>query len=83
MCWPDVHPDQVVAIRGAVASAKDVQPSSLRLNVGTTPVRVFVDRDHFLHLNQGYLTAWPITVVGKVRSVSNVEVLGVAIGITA
>jgi hypothetical protein len=82
MSWMDVHPDQAVAIRGTIISAKDVQPSSLRLEVDGTSVRAFVKRDHFLHLNQTYLTGWPITVVGKIRSVPHVEIISVAVGIT-
>ena len=78
--WEEVHPDQVIAIRGAVAAAKDVQPSSLRLDIGATSVRVYVQRDHFLHLNQGYLTGLRITVVGKVRSVPRAEMYAAAIG---
>lgn len=79
--WTQLHPDQVVAIRGTVASGKDVQPSSIRLEVGAASVRVFVERDHFLHLNQKYLTRLPITIIGKVRSVPRIELCAVAIGI--
>jgi hypothetical protein len=79
--WAHVHPDQAIAIRGAITSAKDVQPSSLRLEVGGTLVRVFVERDHFLHLNQSYLAGCPITALGKVRSVPRVELLAAAIGV--
>ena len=78
--WEQVHPDQVIAIRGAVAAAKDVQPSSLRLGIGATSVRVYVQRDRFLHLNQGYLTGLTITVVGMVRSVPRTEMYAAAIG---
>ena len=79
--WEELHPEQPIAITGRVASAKDVQPSSLRLQVGTTSVRVYVERDHFLHLNQSYLTALPIAiVVGKVRSVPRTEMRAAAIG---
>jgi hypothetical protein len=78
--WAKLHPDQVIAIRGAVTSAKDIQPSSLRLEVATTSVRVYVERSHFLHLNQSYLTVLPITIVGKVRSVPRAEMCTAAIG---
>ena len=64
--WEQFHPDQAVVIRGVVASAKDVQPSSLQLDASATTVRVYVERDHFLHLNQKYLTSRPIIAVGKV-----------------
>jgi hypothetical protein len=79
--WSDVHPDQAIAVRGTVASVKDIQPSSMRLKAETITVRAFVNKDHFLHLNQSYLTAWPITILGSVRSVPRLEVLAVAIGI--
>jgi hypothetical protein len=78
--WTQLHPDQGVAVRGIVDSAKDVQPSSVRLAVGAISVRVFVERDHFLHLNQSYLTQSPLIVVGKVRSVPRIEVCAAAIG---
>lgn len=78
--WEKLHPDQVIAIRGSVASAKDVQPSSLRLTVGTSSVRVCVERDRFLHLNQSYLVGLPITVLGTVRSVPRAEMCTAAIG---
>ena len=71
--WSELHPDQVIAIRGKVTSAKDVQPSSLRVDVGSAVVRVYVERDHLLHLNQSYLSGLPVTVVGKVRSVPRKE----------
>jgi hypothetical protein len=80
--WEKLHPDQVIAIRGVVNSTKDVQPSSLRLKVGTTLVRAYVERDHFLHLNQSYLTGLPIiTIVGKVRSLPRTEMCAAAIGV--
>jgi hypothetical protein len=79
--WTQLHPDQVVAIRGTVSAAKDIQPSSVRLAVDETSVRVFVERDHFLHLNQSYLTRQPITVIGEVRSVPRIEMCAAAIGI--
>lgn len=81
--WPNVHPDQPIAVKGSVTSTKDVQPSSLRLEVEGKTIRTFVDKDHFLHLNQSYLTTRTITVVGKVRSVPQGEMLAVAIGIEA
>jgi hypothetical protein len=81
--WSSVHPDQVIAVKGSVTSAKDIQPSSLRLEVEGKTVRAFVDRDHFLHLNQSYLATRAITVVGKVRSVPQAELLAAAVGIEA
>jgi hypothetical protein len=78
--WTKLHPDQAIAIRGEVTSAKDIQPSSLRVEVGSTTVRVYVERDHLLHLNQSYLAGLPITVVGKVRSVPRTEMCAAAIG---
>ena len=81
--WNQLHPDQAVAIRGAVTSTKDVQPSSLRLEAGIVSVRVFIQRDHFLHLNQSYLNALPITIIGKVRSVPRIEICAAAIGASA
>ena len=79
--WTRLHPNEVIAIRGAVTSAKDVQLSSLRLEVEATSIRVYVERDHLLHLNQSYFTGLPITVVGKVRSVPRTEMCAAAIGI--
>jgi hypothetical protein len=80
--WNELHPEQAVAITGKVTSTRDVQPSSLRLQVDTTTVRVYVERDHFLHLNRSYLTGLPMTiVVGKVRSVPGTEMCATAIGI--
>lgn len=79
--WNQLHPDQAIAVRGAVVSAKDVQLSSLRLEGEDTSVRVYVERDHFLHLNKSYLARQQIlTVVGKVRSVPNEEVCAAVIG---
>lgn len=78
--WSRLHPDQVVAAKGVVSSAKDIQPSSLRLEVGATMVRVFVERDRFLHLNQSYLSNLPITVIGTVRSIPRIEMCAAAIG---
>jgi hypothetical protein len=79
--WADVHPDQAIAVRGTAVSARDVQPASIRLKVDAACVRVFVNRDHYLHLNQSYLTSWTMTAVGKVRSTPHVEILAVAIGV--
>lgn len=78
--WTQLHPDQVIAIKGMVVSAKDVQPSSLRLDAGPMSVRVFVERTHFLHLNQSYLSGLPISVIGTVRSVPRTEMSAAAIG---
>lgn len=81
--WEQFHPDQAVVIRGTVASAKDVQPSNLQLKAGAKTVRVYVERDHFLHLNQGYLTRRQIIAIGKVRSVPRSEIRAAAIGASA
>jgi hypothetical protein len=78
--WVKLHPDQAIAIKGEVTSAKDIQPSSLRVEVESTTIRVYVERDHLLHLNQSYLTGLSITVVGKVRSVPRIEMCAAAIG---
>ena len=78
--WAQLHPDQVIAVKGVVTSAKDVQPSSLRLEAGSMSVRVFVERTHFLHLNQSYLSGCPISVIGTVRSVPRTEMSAAAIG---
>jgi hypothetical protein len=79
--WTQSYPDQGIAVRGMVDSAKDVQPSSVRLAVGAISVRVFVERDRFLHLNQSYLTQSPLIVIGNVRSVPRVEMCAAAIGV--
>lgn len=79
--WPRLHPDQVIAVRGIVISPKDIQPSSLRLQAEATFVRAYVERDHFLHLNQKYLTGLPVTIVGKVRSVPRIEMRAATIGV--
>ena len=55
--WTQLHPDQVIAIKGMVVSAKDVQPSSLRLDAGPMSVRVFVERTHFLS-SKSELSKW-------------------------
>lgn len=78
--WVKLHPDQAIAIKGEVTSAKDIQPSSLRVEVESTTIRVYVERDHLLHLNQSYLTGLSITVVGKVRSIPRIEMCAAAIG---
>lgn len=78
--WAQLHPDQVIIIKGVVTSARDIQPSSLRLETGSMSVRVFVDRTHFLHLNQSYLSNLPISIIGTVRSVPRTEMNAAAIG---
>jgi len=81
--WTELHPDQAIAVRGTVTSGKDIQPSSLRVGIGPVIVRVYVERDHFLHLNQSYLSGLPVTVVGKVRSVPRIEMIAALIGTLA
>jgi hypothetical protein len=51
-----MHPGQVLAVRGRVRAGTDVTPSSVLLSTDSAGIRVLVNRTLGLHLNQGYLT---------------------------
>ncbi|WUI01506.1 hypothetical protein OHR68_06700 [Spirillospora sp. NBC_00431] len=75
----ELHPSQVIVVRGLVRAAEDVKPSSVKLRVGSKTISVLVDKGRHLHLNKSYLVRPAITVVGVVRSVPSRQVEAAAI----
>jgi hypothetical protein len=74
----DLHPSQVLSVRGRVTTGRDVMPTSFLLTTEIESIRVLVDRSHGLHLNQAYLTEREIWVLGTVNSVSRRTMRAVA-----
>ena len=80
--WSSTHPEQVVAIAGEVSSPQELRSSGFRINFEGTSIHVVLNRENCLHRNYEYLVSHEITVVGKVQSVSGVEVIAGAIGVS-
>lgn len=75
----ELHPGQVLLLRGRVASTTDVLPASLLLSMTGGAIRVLVDREHGLHLNQRYLTEHEVRVIGILHSVPRTQLRAVAL----
>lgn len=79
----DLYPSQALTLTGSIGPTRSITPTGFNLILGDVEMRVLVDRQQGLHLNQSYLAGREVVVVGSVQSVVRSKVRASAIATVA